>query len=107
MKVYNKLVRDRIPEIIKANGETPIIHKLDDENYSRELNKKLIEEVKEFIEDGSMEELADVQEVIHGILLLKGKTIEDLEDVRREKFEKRGGFAKRIFLESVKENQSE
>jgi len=101
MKAFNKLVRDRIPEIIKAKGETPIIRVLGDAEFNSELNKKLEEEVREYLADESMEELADVLEVIHGLLLAKNKTFDELESVRKEKAAKRGGFCERIFLERV------
>ena len=70
MKVYNKLVRDKIPDIIKAEGRTVKTRVLNDEEYRVELNKKLQEEVKEYLDDNNVEELADIVEVIYGILNL-------------------------------------
>lgn len=101
-KTHNKLVRDRIPEIIRAGGHEPTTRILDDKEYFQELLKKLDEEVAEFKADLSVEELADVQEVI----LALADAIADretLENVRAEKAEKRGAFKDRIFLERVEE----
>lgn len=98
MKVYNKLVRDRIPEIIKSEGRNVKIKILNDEEYRGELNKKLQEEVKEYIEDNNIEELADIVEVIYGILGSMDVSIEEFEKVRKDKTEKRGAFKEKIFL---------
>lgn len=99
MKVYNKLVRDRIPEIIEKDSKVPITRILNDDEYISELNKKLEEEVKEYLEENKIEELADIVEVIYGILNSKNVSIEEFEKVRKNKVEKRGAFLKRIFLE--------
>lgn len=101
MKIYNKLIRDRIPEIIETSGKTCSVHTLDSKEYINELNKKLTEELKEYQESGELEELADIMEVIYAIAQFKGSSIEELEKIRQEKKEKRGGFEKRMFLESV------
>lgn len=102
MASYKKLVRDNIPEVIKNNGEVPIVRILDNEEYLKELNKKLLEEVNEYLESGSIEELADIEEVIIGILDSKNKSREELENVRQDKVKKRGAFKSRIYLEGVK-----
>jgi len=100
MKEFNKLVRDRIPEIIKANGETPHFHAIeDDEKYLQALLQKDVEEGIELAQDLSLEELADKLEVIYAITKARGYTREQLEQTRAEKAKKRGGFDKRIFLE--------
>ena len=101
-KVFNKLVRDKIPEIIKNNGDTPFCKTLTDEENLLELNKKLVEEVNEYLTaDNStqVEELADVVEVIYGILKSKNVTFEQFEQVRNSKKQKRGGFEQKVFLE--------
>lgn len=104
MRIYNKLVRDKIPEIIVEHDKaTPITRVLNNEEYLEELNKKLQEEVKEYLEDNNIEEMADILEVLHGILDAKGYTWEELEKVRINKVEKRGAFKKKIFLEKVEE----
>jgi len=101
MKVYNKLVRDRIPEIIRNNNEKPIVKELNNEDYLKELNIKLKEELQEYLEDNNIEELADIVEVIYGILNAKNISLEEFEEIRNEKVEKRGAFSKKIFLEKV------
>ena len=67
MKICNKLVRDNIPDICRKNGQIPKISILDEESYGRELKKKLVEEVNEFLESGDTEELADIAEVIDAL----------------------------------------
>lgn len=99
MKLYNKLVRDNIPEIMIKNGANPVTRILNEEEYLKELNKKLSEEVQEYLESEDIEELADIEEVIISILNTKNKTREQLEQIRKDKSSKRGSFGKRIFLE--------
>ena len=94
-----KLVRDRIPEIIQEDGKTPIIRIVDEEEYVRELDRKLYEEVEEYRADGSIEEMADVLEVLQAICIARGYTLQQLEEVRRKKAAERGGFKKRIYWE--------
>lgn len=101
MASYKKLVRDKIPEIIKKNGEEPITRILDNEEYLKELNIKILEEVNEYLESGEIEELADIMEVIIGILNAKESSYETLENIRQDKVSKRGAFVKRIYLEGV------
>lgn len=98
MKVYEKLVRDNIPEIMIANGAKPVTRVLDEQEYLQELNKKILEEVNEYLQDGSVEELADIQEVMNAILNVKGVSQEDFEKIRTQKVKKRGAFNKRIYL---------
>lgn len=101
MKIYNKLVRDKITDIIEADGRIAKYRILDDNQYKQELNKKLQEEVKEYIEDNNVEELADIVEVIYGILNSMDVTIDEFEKVRIKKQEERGSFNKRIYLEEA------
>ncbi len=101
MKEYNKLVRDRIPEIILKNGEKPKTRILSDQEYIKELNIKLREEMEEYFESGDIEELADVFEVIKGILKYKGISILEFEKITIAKAKKRGGFQEKIYLEYV------
>ena len=101
MKIYNKLVRDKIVDIIEGEGRKVNYIILDDKDYRKELNKKLQEEVKEHLEDNNVEELADIVEVIYGILNSMNVSIEDFEKVRMDKKEKRGAFEKRIYLEET------
>jgi predicted house-cleaning noncanonical NTP pyrophosphatase (MazG superfamily) len=102
-KVYNKLVRDKIPAIIAADGKKLRSRILNDEEHLQALIKKLSEELKEFEEALSVEELADLQEIIHAIADAIGTNKQELEKVRAEKAEKRGGFNQKIFLESVED----
>ena len=104
MKVYNKLVRDKIPDIITAdNGARCITKIMDNEEYLNALNAKLQEELSEYLESGSVEELADLEEVLRAILESKKVSYEEFENIRKKKVEKRGAFKKKIFLESVSE----
>lgn len=104
MKVYNKLVRDKIPEIITADNCTPITRIFSDEEYLSELNIKLKEELNEYLESNSVEELADMMEVMLGILDSKGVSFNDFDSIRKQKVLKRGAFNKKIYLEKVEEN---
>lgn len=102
---FNKLVRDRIPNIIAANGEIAVTEVLDGKRYIEELRKKLSEEVAEFLEsDDSEEELADIMEVVYSIWEMKGYSKEELDSIRREKEEKRWWFKNRIFLIETKKS---
>jgi predicted house-cleaning noncanonical NTP pyrophosphatase (MazG superfamily) len=101
---YDKLVRDRIPEIIQAQGHHPVTRILDDASYQAALWAKLAEEVRE-AQDASAEELpgelADIVEVIQALAAIAGKSSAQLLALAAEKRTRRGGFEKRIFLESV------
>ena len=99
MKIYNKLVRDNIEEIMISKGAKPVTRILSDEEYLIELNKKLLEEVNEYLESGEVEELADIKEVFLAILEVKQISNENLEEIRINKVKKRGAFKKRLLLE--------
>ncbi|QDI92088.1 phosphoribosyl-ATP pyrophosphohydrolase [Salicibibacter halophilus] len=105
MPKYHKLVRDKIPEIIENQGKKVKIRTLDKKAYHQELRTKLQEEIKEYLNadssSQSMEELADVLEVIHHLAESHDASFEDVEKVRKEKAEERGGFKERIWLEEV------
>lgn len=101
MKVYNKLVRDRIPEIIKEAGENAAIRIADEAEYKHLLRQKLLEEVNEFLESGSSEELADILEVVAALGVTCGLSFSDLVEMAEEKRKVRGGFEERIVLLSV------
>ena len=92
-----KLVRDKIPAIILADGKKPMTRILDTEEYLEELDKKLNEEIAEYQADKSLEEMADVLEVLFAICEARGHSVEELMEVRAAKREKRGGFEERIF----------
>ena len=95
---HNKLVRDRIPQIIEASGRTCVAVTLPDDAYIRALDTKLNEELAEYHKDQNIEELADLLEVIRAATIARGYTLEELEAIRAKKAEKRGGFEKKILL---------
>lgn len=101
MKVYNKLVRDKIPEIIEADGKACKTHILSNDEYIAALEVKLNEEVAEYQADKNLEEMADVLEVLQAICIARGYSLEELEALRAKKADERGGFAAKIFLEYV------
>ena len=100
---YNKLVRNRIPEIIKSSGKSCTTEILSAEDYLRMIDAKLDEELAEYHKDQNIEELADLLELIRAAAIARGYTLEDLERVRAEKAAKRGGFEKKILLVEVQE----
>ena len=111
-KIYNKLVRDNIPDIIRDDNETPVTRILTDVEYEIELYRKLVEECKEVFEaendNETCKELADVLEVIRAIANVKGKSLEDIIKLANDKRDKRGGFSKKIYLEkSIKKEEIE
>lgn len=95
----SKLVRDRIPEIIRASGENPVTHTASDDEYLSKLCDKLQEESREFSESRNQEELADILEVIYALGAAMGKSPEELETIRKKKQIERGSFVKKIILE--------
>jgi predicted house-cleaning noncanonical NTP pyrophosphatase (MazG superfamily) len=97
----DKLVRDRIPEIVEANGDEPVVHRATDDEYGRRLRDKLNEEVAEYCESRDVEELADVLEVVHAIRHYRGVTDERLREIRERKAERRGRFEEGFVLERV------
>ena len=103
IKKYNKLVRDRIPEIIEKSGKTCTTEILSDEAYLKMIDAKLDEELAEYHQDQSLEELADLVEVIHAAAIARGYTLEELEERRAQKAQDRGGFEKRLLLREVVE----
>ncbi|MCU4750709.1 nucleoside triphosphate pyrophosphohydrolase [Halobacteria archaeon AArc-curdl1] len=101
---YDKLVRDGIPRIIEESGEYPIFHVADGEAYERRLFEKFEEELGEFRDNRSLEELADVLEVVHAFCVHEGWSLESLERRRQEKADERGGFEDSVVLERVVSN---
>ena len=98
---YNKLVRDKIPEIIEKSGKSCEIEFLSDEEYLEMLDKKLDEELAEYHQEQNIEEVADLLEVLYATAKARGYSIEELEQVRVEKQKARGGFDKKVLLNSV------
>lgn len=103
--IHNKLVRDFIPKIIESNGQSCTYHILDDQAYLDALDQKLNEELSEYQRDKSMEELADLLEVIHAVITARGSTWEEVESIRKAKAEKRGGFEQKIWLVETNDSQ--
>lgn len=107
MPVHNKLVRDRIPEIIEKTGKKFSTRILTDDEYIKELKKKSYEELDEYMnaqnDDEAIEELADLLEIIHALAECHGTSFGKLEEVRKQKAEKRGGFKEKIFLIEVED----
>jgi len=99
---YNKLVRDKIPEIIKSTGAVPITHIASGDEYQQKLKAKLQEEVNEFLKDSSEEELADILEVIYALCDLYEIDKDKLEEFRKDKAERRGRFNDKIILDETK-----
>ncbi|MBS4224205.1 nucleoside triphosphate pyrophosphohydrolase [Lederbergia citrea] len=108
MPIYNKLVRDRIPEIIEANGKSFTTRILDENEYHSELRKKMHEELKEYdatdSNEDALEELADLLELIHAATAVHGSDFNQLEAIRQMKAKQRGGFDERIFLIEVEDD---
>lgn len=102
MKKYNKLVRDKIPEVIKATGKECEFEIAPKEERYKLLEAKLNEEVNEFLEDKNLEELSDVMEVLVGLAEALGYSEEELLKARDKKREERGGFKEGIVLKSVR-----
>ena len=98
MKKYHKAIRDKIPEIIKKSGYSCNVKTLSDDQFLLEIEKKLSEEVSEYLNDKNPEELADILEVIYRISNLKGISKDELEKIRIKKVKERGGFEKNLFL---------
>ena len=100
---YDKLIRDKIPEIIEQSGKKCIVEVMDNDTYIEYLDQKLNEELAEYQQDKSIEELADLLEVMYAVVTARGYSVAELERIRLEKAEKRGAFEKRLLLKSVSE----
>lgn len=98
---YNKLVRDKIAEILVKEQKVPRTHVASDSEYEQKLKEKLQEEVDEFIESDSSDELVDILEVLHALAELQNIYPQQLELIRKEKEQKRGKFSRRLILDEV------
>jgi predicted house-cleaning noncanonical NTP pyrophosphatase (MazG superfamily) len=101
MPVYNKLVRDRIPEIIEAAGKRCEVRVLGNDEYLKALQDKLAEEVQEYLHSGKVEELADLVEVVYALVQAAGMSRDAFDQIRERKARERGGFERRLFLVRV------
>lgn len=99
---YSKLIRDKIPEIILGDNQIPVTHVASDEEYKQRLLEKLSEEVDEFYLGESIEELADITEVIYAIAKSRGVSRRQFEEMGRQKKKERGGFEKKLILDEIK-----
>lgn len=102
--VYDKLVRDYIPEIIRKNGKEPVTDTADKAEILVLLDRKLKEETQEYIESHSIEEMADILEVLHGIAYHMGVSWDEVENTRIKKRDERGGFETGVKLIKVRDN---
>jgi predicted house-cleaning noncanonical NTP pyrophosphatase (MazG superfamily) len=106
MSADSKLVRDRIPEIIRTNGEEPITYQADPAEYRRRLRDKLLEEVDEFLTatnpGSAVEELADVLEVVYALAADLGTDQPSLNHIRETKATNRGAFTNRVIFTGVR-----
>jgi predicted house-cleaning noncanonical NTP pyrophosphatase (MazG superfamily) len=104
---YNKLVRDKIPQIIKNRGKKFSAETLNDEDYIKYLKEKSYEELDEYCaaetNEEAMEELADLLEVIHALTKHHGSSIDEVEGIRKQKSERCGGFEEKILLIDVED----
>lgn len=100
---HDKLVRDRIPELIRADDQRPVTHTADDEEFDRRLRAKLVEEATEIHESGRTAELADVKAVLDALCAHSGVSDEELAELVADKADRRGGFEDRVVLERVEE----
>ncbi len=98
---YNKLVRDKIPQIIDEAGQSAVVETLDRDAYKRLLDAKLGEELQEYLTSDSVEELADLVEVVYAILRHRDVDIDEFEGIRLKKAAERGAFEKRLLLIEV------
>ena len=103
VKSYHKLIRDKIPEIIERSGKICRTEILDDADYLKLLDEKLTEELSEYQESNSLEELADLLEVMEAVVTARGYSWEQLQTVKAEKKAARGGFAEKLLLREVSE----
>lgn len=101
---YNKLIRDNNVKLMEDKGCKVSYEILDDKKYGEELDKKLIEEVNEYLADYNIEEMADIMEVIYALLDFRGISMEEVDKIRIKKRERKGAFKKKIFLKTVEED---
>ncbi|MFD2638695.1 nucleoside triphosphate pyrophosphohydrolase [Piscibacillus salipiscarius] len=108
MPKYNKLIRDKIPEIMEKQGLNYKTRVLNDDDYELEIKRKLSEEVNEYFDSeenhNSLEELADVLELLHSLSEIHGEDIYKVEEIRKQKALERGGFKEKIYLIEVEDS---
>lgn len=108
-KVYNKLIRDKIPEVIKSKGHVPKFSVMSESDFREALKIKMAEEAKELTEAKTkgdiLNELSDIQELVLAIAKNYDISMDEVEEKRKKKSQERGGFKKRFLLEYVDEQQ--
>lgn len=108
MPTHNKLIRNKIPQIIKTNGKTPTTRILPEDEYIKELCKKTQEELTEYLEantnEHKLEELSDLLKLINPLAKHEGTTLEEINNIRKKKAKERGDFSNRVFLIEVTDN---
>lgn len=110
MPIHNKLVRDKIPEIIESTGKKFSTRILSNDEYIKELRRKSFEELEEYMnasdKDNALEELADLLEIIHALAIAHNSSISEVEAIRETKAQKRGGFQDKVFLIEVEDDEN-
>jgi len=104
VKIHNKLIRDKIPQIIRQSGKQAIIEKVSGKEYLDLLNAKLGEELQEYLDSQSVEELADLVEVVYAILDHKEVSRQEFEGIRKQKVKERGAFQDKLLLIEVSDS---
>ncbi len=102
-KIYNKLIRDNIPEICQRNNQLAVTKVLDDKKYKSALKAKLVEEVIEYLKDEDLMELADILEVVDALSKAQGSDFDEIIRLKNEKAEKNGAFDKKLLLIKTKD----
>ena len=100
-EVFNKLVRDKIPAHIRKHGKEPNCYVAEVDEYWMALKEKLQEEVTEFLESEAIEEIADILEVVDALCIARGVELQEVYQIKKDKAEQRGAFAKRVMLIDV------
>ncbi len=102
MKLFRKLIRDKIPEIIAADGKKAVTRVLSDEEFITALENKLLEEVQEMRQSEDKKvEITDIYEVLDAFIRVQGFSKKEILEIQKKKREERGGFDKHLFLEGV------
>lgn len=100
-KIYNKLIRDKIPQVIQQSGKLAVIEEVSSKAYLELLNAKLGEELQEYLEDQNVEELADLVEVVYAIVDHKSVSLQEFESIRQQKVKEKGAFKNKLLLKEV------
>lgn len=102
-RIYNKLIRDNIPEICKKNNQLAVTKVLDDKKYKSALKTKLLEETVEYLKSEELMELADILEVVDALSKAQGSSLDEIIRLKNEKAQKNGAFDKKLLLIKTKD----